>query len=131
MERWWLIDAEGKTLGRLATYIARLLMGKYKPTYTPYIDEPNFVVCVNAEKVAVTGGKEQKKFYKRYSGYHGGLKLIRFDRMRAEHPERIIYHAVSGMLPKNKLRARRLKRLKIYAGPKHPHQAQSPVKLEV
>lgn len=127
---WWLIDANGKTLGRLATHIVQLLMGKYKPTYLPWRDENNFVVCVNADKVVVTGKKGTDKFYKRYSGYPSGLKFVSLDHMRKEHPERIIYHAVKGMLPKNHLQARRLKRLKIYASPEHPHEAQSPVTLK-
>lgn len=128
--RWWIIDARGKTLGRLATRIAKILMGKDKPTYVPWKEEGDFVICVNASQVVVTGKKETDKFYKRYSGYPSGLKLIRLDRMRKEHPERIIYHAVRGMLPKNKLRARRLKKLKVYSGKEHPHKAQSPVPLE-
>ncbi|MCK4306742.1 50S ribosomal protein L13 [candidate division WOR-3 bacterium] len=131
MEKWWLVDANGRTLGRLATHIAKMLMGKDKSTYVPWRDDGDTVVCVNAEKVAVTGGKEEKKFYKRYSGYPSGLKFIRFDRMMEEHPERIIYHAVRGMLPKNRLRARRLNKLKIYRGSEHPHQAQAPTKLEI
>lgn len=129
--KWWLIDANGKTLGRLATCIAQILMGKNSPTYLPWKDEHNFVVCVNADKVVVTGKKEMNKFYKRYSGYPSGLKTIPLSRMRKEHPERIIYHAVSGMLPKNHLRAKRLRRLKVYAGVEHPHKAQSPVLLEI
>ncbi len=131
MNKWWLIDANGQSLGRLATYISRILIGKNKPTYVPWREDGDFVVCVNADKVVVTGGKEQKKFYKRFSGYPSGLKLIRFDRMMKEHPERILYHAVHGMLPKNKLRAKRLNKFKIYAGVEHPHKAQSPTKLEI
>ena len=127
---WWFVDAQDKILGRLATKIARVLMGKHKATYLPWKDEGNFVVCVNAEKIVVTGKKETDKSYKRFSGYPSGLKFIPLDRMRREHPDRIIRHAVRGMLPKNRLRARRLKRLKIYAGPEHPHEAQSPVVLE-
>jgi large subunit ribosomal protein L13 len=127
---WWFVDAQDKTLGRLATKVAQVLMGKNKSTYLPWKDEGDFVVCINAEKVVVTGQKETDKSYKRFSGYPSGLKFIPLDRMRREHPDRIIRHAVRGMLPKNRLRARRLKRLKIYAGPKHPHVAQSPVPLE-
>ncbi len=129
--RWWVIDLKDKVLGRVATNIATLLMGKYRvKEYLPYKDNGDFVICINAEKIKVTGKKEESKFYKRYSGYPSGLKFIRLDRMRKEHPERIIYYAVKGMLPKNKLRKRRLKRLKIYKGEKHPHQAQKPVKIE-
>jgi large subunit ribosomal protein L13 len=126
---WWLIDAENKVLGRLATQIATLLIGKSKPNYLPWKNDGDFVICINAEKVVVTGKKEKNKFYKRYSGYPSGLKIISLSRMRKEHPERLIYHAVSGMLPKNKLRAKRLRRLKVYAGPTHPHTAQRPIKI--
>lgn len=131
MNKWWLIDAENKILGRLATKIAQMLMGKNNPSYVPWKDEGDFVVCINVDKIRVTGNKEQAKVYTRYSGYPSGLKAIRLDRMRKEHPERIIQHAVSGMLPKNRLRKRRLKKLKVYAGPEHPHKSQNPVKLEV
>lgn len=132
MERkWWLIDAEGKILGRLASRIAKILMGKDKPHYVPWKDEGDFIVCINAEKVVATGNKEEDKLYKRYSGYPSGLKTIPLKRMRAEHPERIIHHAVRGMLPKNRLARHMLKKLKIYPGPNHPHQAQNPTLLEV
>ncbi|HID93149.1 MAG TPA: 50S ribosomal protein L13 [bacterium (Candidatus Stahlbacteria)] len=132
MERkWYLIDAEGKVLGRLASRIARILIGKDKPSYLPHIDGGDFVVCVNAEKVVVTGNKEKEKIYYRHSGYPGGIKGIPLERMRKEHPDRVIYYAVKGMLPKNKLAKRMLKRLKIYAGPEHPHTAQKPEPISV
>lgn len=124
--KWYLIDAEDKVLGRLASRIARILTGKDKPEYFPHIDSGDFVVCVNAEKVIVTGNKEKDKIYYRHSGYSGGIKGIPLERMRKEHPDRIIYHAVKGMLPKNKLAKRMLKRLKICAGSEHPHTAQKP-----
>ncbi|MBI4721612.1 MAG: 50S ribosomal protein L13 [Candidatus Stahlbacteria bacterium] len=128
---WVLIDAENQTLGRLATGIAQILMGKNKPTYVPWRDENNFVVCINADKIVVTGSKETDKLYKRFSGYPSGLKITSLNRMRKEHPEHIIHHAVSGMLPKNHLRDKRLKRFKIYTGSEHPHKAQSPVRITI
>ena len=123
-KRWYIVDAENKILGRLATRVARTLSGKNKVTYTPNIDGGDFVICTNAEKVTVTGTKEKDKYYSRYSGYQGGLKKIPFGKMKKEHPERIISHAVKGMLPKNKLGRRMLKRLKVYRGTNHPHAAQ-------
>lgn len=123
---WWLVDAEGKTLGRLATEIARLLMGKHKPIYTPHLDTGDFVVVVNAEKVVLTGNKWEDKIYYRHSGYPGGLKAIRARDLRDRFPERIVQLAVRRMLPKNKLGRRMFRRLKVYAGPSHPHQAQQP-----
>ena len=132
MERkWYLIDADNKVLGRLACRIARILTGKDKPDYLPYIDVGDFVVCINAAKVVITGNKEKDKIYYRYSGYPGGIKGVPLERMRKEHPDRIIYHAVKGMLPKNRLAKRMLKRLKIYAGPEHPHVAQRPEPINV
>ncbi|MDI6840993.1 MAG: 50S ribosomal protein L13 [bacterium] len=129
--KWWLIDANGKVLGRLAVRIAQLLIGKGKPSYVPWKDDGDFVICINASKVVVTGKKDKDKIYKRYSGYPSGLKTIPLNKMREEHPERIIYHAVHGMLPKNRLSRHRLKKLKVYKGPDHPHKAQKPILLEV
>ena len=129
--RWVLIDAEGKTLGRLATKIATLLRGKHRPYWTPNVAMGDFVVVVNADKIRVTGKKLEQKIYTRYSGYPGGLKKIPLDKMLATHPERVLEHAVKGMLPKGPLGRRLFKRLKVYAGPDHPHQAQRPEKLEV
>ncbi|MFO7811297.1 MAG: 50S ribosomal protein L13 [Candidatus Delongbacteria bacterium] len=128
--KWHIVDAEGKTLGRLATEIAYSLIGKNKPMYTPHIDLGDFVIVVNAEKVVLTGNKETSKKYFRHSGYVGSEKFIPVDKLRENHPERIISYAVSGMLPKNKMRDRRLKRLKVYAGPAHPHSAQTPQPLK-
>ncbi len=128
---WYLVDATGKTLGRLATEIARILMGKHKPTYTPHVDGGDFVVVVNAEKVFVTGKKLEKKIYYKHTLYPGGLKKMTLREMLEKKPEEVIRLAVRGMLPKNKLRDRRMKRLKVYAGPEHPHSAQNPKPIEL
>ncbi len=128
---WWEIDADGKVLGRLASRIAIILMGKHKPDYLPYLDIGDFIVVINAEKIKVTGSKLENKFYYRHSGYPGGLKSTTLKELLKKHPERVIMYAVKNMLPKNKLKKRRLKRLKIYAGSAHPHQAQKPQKVEV
>ncbi len=124
--KWYLIDAKGKTLGRLAARIAILLRGKHKPTFTPHIDTGDFVVVINADKVVFTGKKWKEKFYIHHSGYPGGLKSISAEKMREKHPERLITMAVQGMLPKNKLGRKLIKKLKVYAGDSHPHQAQMP-----
>ncbi len=123
---WYLVDASGQTLGRLAARIAVLLMGKHKPNYTPGVDMGDFVVVINAERIRVTGRKMENKIYYRHSGYPGGLKEIPLKDMLAKHPERVLQLAVKGMLPKNRLGRKMLKRLKVYAGPNHPHQAQNP-----
>ncbi len=128
---WYLIDAKGKTLGRIATRIAVLLRGKDKPTFTPNVDCGAFVVVVNAKHVKLTGGKLDKKKYYRHSGYIGGLKEISARKMLKEHPERVIVHAVKGMLPKSRLANRLITKLKVYADEEHPHKAQNPVKIEV
>lgn len=129
--KWYLIDAEGIILGRLASKCATILRGKDKPQYTPHVDTGDFVVVVNAEKIRVTGGKELKKEYFRHSGYPGGLKSETLQEALAKHPERVIEHAVKGMLPKTTVgRAQGLK-LKVYAGPDHPHAAQQPEKIEM
>ena len=129
--RWVLIDAEGKTLGRLATKIATLLRGKHRPDWTPNVAMGDFVVVVNADKIFFFNETATQKIYTRYSGYPGGLKKIPLEKMLATHPERVLEHAVKGMLPKGPLGRRLFKRLKVYAGPDHPHQAQRPEKLEV
>ena len=126
---WFIVDAEGQTLGRLASRIAPILKGKHKPTYMPHLDVGDFVVIVNAEKVRVTGHKLDQKFYHRHSGYPGGLTSISLRDQLAKHPERVLQSAIKGMLPKNKLGRRMLKKLKVYAGPEHPHQAQQPKQL--
>jgi large subunit ribosomal protein L13 len=128
---WLLVDAEGQTLGRLATQIADALRGKRKPTYTPHVDVGDFVVVVNAEKISVTGSKLREKMYYRHSGYPGGLKSRTLGEMLERRPEEVIRLAVRGMLPKNRLARRQIVKLKIYAGPEHPHEAQKPQKLEI
>ena len=128
---WLLVDAEGQTLGRLATQLADALRGKRKPVYTPHVDVGDFVVVVNAEKIAVTGSKLQEKLYYRHSGYPGGLKQRTLGEMLQRRPEEVIRLAVRGMLPKNRLARRQITKLKVYAGPEHPHEAQKPQKLEI
>jgi large subunit ribosomal protein L13 len=123
---WYVIDAAGQTLGRLSTQIATLLRGKHKPTYSPYLDGGDFVVIVNADKVVVTGRKVEQKMYYRHSGYPGGFKSMNYKRMMAEHPDRILRFAIKGMLPKTRLGRQQMTKLKIYAGPTHPHAAQQP-----
>ncbi len=125
--QWYVVDADGQTLGRLSTEIARLLMGKHKPTYAPHMDSGDFVIVVNAEKAVLTGKKEQDKIYYRQSGRPGGLKSQRAAEIRARHPERLVEYAVKGMLPKNKLGRQQFRKLKVYAGGEHPHQAQQPM----
>ena len=128
---WVLIDAEGATLGRLATKAAMILRGKNKPQYTPNADTGDFVVIVNADKVVLTGNKADQKRYWRYSGYLGGLKFESFREAMAKHPERVIEHAVKGMLPKTTLGRAQGMKLKVYAGPEHPHAAQNPTKIDL
>ena len=128
---WYLVDAEGQTLGRIATHIADTLRGKDKPQYTPHVDTGDFVVVVNAEKVAVTGNKLDDKRYYRHSGYPGGLRSRTLREQLERRPEEVIRKAVKGMLPRNRLARAQLRKLKIYAGPEHPHAAQEPVMLEV
>ncbi len=128
---WYVVDADGKTLGRLATEIARRLRGKHKPIYTPHVDTGDYIVVVNAEKVAVTGKKESDKIYYRHTGYIGNLKQETLSERRAKYPERIIETAVKGMLPKNPLGRAMFKKLKVYAGPEHQHAAQQPQPLEI
>jgi large subunit ribosomal protein L13 len=126
---WYMADANGQTLGRFATKVANVLMGKHKPAFTPGVDMGDFVVVVNCERVVVTGNKLEEKIYYRYSGYPGGLKETKLRDMLDKHPDRVIKSAVKGMLPKNKLGRKYLKKLKVYAGPDHPHEAQSPKPL--
>jgi len=128
---WYIVDAAGKTLGRLATEIAKILMGKHKVTYTPHVDNGDFVIVINADKIHVTGKKLDKKIYYKHTGYFGHLKEETLRQKLQKKPEELIYLAVKGMLPKNKLRKEMLKRLKVYAGPEHPHKAQNPKPLEV
>jgi large subunit ribosomal protein L13 len=123
---WYLVDADGKTLGRLATEVARVLMGKHKASYAPQVDTGDFVVVVNAEKIRLTGNKWSDKIYYHHSQYPGGLRETTAGQMVAKHPRRIVEHAVRGMLPKNRIGDRLIRKMKVYAGEKHPHQAQRP-----
>jgi large subunit ribosomal protein L13 len=123
---WYVVDATDQVLGRLATQIAGLLRGKHKPTFTPHIDSGDFVVVVNAEKIKLVGRKPEQKVYYRHSGYPGGIKATPYKMMLAKHPDRILRSAVKGMLPKNRMGRRLLTKLRIYAGPEHPHAAQQP-----
>lgn len=128
---WYVVDASGQTLGRLATQIAEVLRGKRKPEYTPHVDTGDFVVVINAEQVQVTGSKRTQKLYHRHSGYPGGLKTRTFTEMIERRPEEVVRLAVKGMLPRNRLARKQLTKLKVYAGPEHPHQAQQPKTLEI
>ncbi len=129
--KWYVVDAEGKVLGRLATRIASILRGKHKPTFTPHLDVGDHVVVLNAEKVHLTGRKLQNKQYRWHTGYIGGLREVSAEKMLKTHPERVIEWAVQGMLPKNRLGRSMVKKLKVYRGAAHPHQAQQPQALEV
>jgi large subunit ribosomal protein L13 len=128
---WYLVDASGKTLGRLASEIAHRLRGKHKPEYTPHVDTGDYIVVVNAERIRVTGNKRQDKMYHRHTGYIGNLKSINLDKLLGEHPERVIEHAVKGMLPKNPLGRAMFRKLKVFAGPEHCHHAQQPKALDL
>ena len=130
-KNWYVVDASNRTLGRVATQVAMRLRGKHKPIFTPHSDTGDFVVVVNADKVSLTGRKCDQKFYYRHSGYTGGLKQISARKLLAKRPEDMVRFAVRGMLPKNSLGRRQLKKLKIYSGPDHPHQAQQPQNLEM
>jgi large subunit ribosomal protein L13 len=128
---WYVVDATGQTLGRLSTQIANVLRGKRKPEYTPHIDTGDFVIVVNAERIVVTGNKRADKRYYRHSGYPGGLKVRTFEEMQARRPDHIIRLAVKGMMPRNRLARKQITKLKIYAGPDHPHVAQKPQPMEI
>jgi large subunit ribosomal protein L13 len=128
---WYVVDAEGKTLGRLATEVARRLKGKHKAEYTPHVDTGDYIVIINAEKVTVTGNKADNKMYYRHSGYPGGIKETNFNKLQVEKPEMIIEKAVKGMLPKNPLGRDMFRKLKVYAGSEHGHAAQQPIKLDI
>jgi large subunit ribosomal protein L13 len=129
--KWYVVDAEGKHLGRLATEIVRVLRGKNKPQYTPHVDVGDFIVVVNADRVAVTGRKAEQRVYRRHSGYPGGMKETSYEQMLARKPTEVLRKAVYGMMPKTRLARKQFKKLKIYAGPEHPHSAQDPQTLEV
>lgn len=124
--KWFVIDAEGKTLGRLASETASILRGKKKPTYTPFLDTGDYVIVINAEKIEVTGNKREDKIYKHHTGYPGGLREVTFEKLQAKRPDEIIRHAVKGMMPKGPLGRQMFKKLKVYAGPDHKHEAQKP-----
>jgi large subunit ribosomal protein L13 len=129
--KWYVVDAEGKHLGRLATEIVRVLRGKNKPQYTPHVDVGDFIVVVNADRVAVTGRKAEQRVYRRHSGYPGGMKETSYEQMHARKPTEVLRKAVYGMMPKTRLARKQFKKLKIYAGSEHPHAAQDPQTLEV
>ncbi len=129
-KKWYVIDAQDYVLGRLATKVASILRGKHKPTFAPHQDVGDYVIVINAEKIKVTGRKAEQKVYFHHSGYPGGAKFVPYKRMMEKHPERIIEHAVRLMLPKNALGRRIFKKLKVYAGPEHPHEAQKPEPLK-
>jgi large subunit ribosomal protein L13 len=129
--KWFVVDAQGQTLGRLATRIATVLRGKHKPVYTPHLDCGDYVIVVNADKIHVTGQKLEQKTYYRHSGYPGGLRQVSLRRQLQVHPDRVIEAAVRGMLPHNRLGRKMFKKLKVYAGPMHPHAAQQPTALEL
>lgn len=129
--KWYVVDAEGQTLGRLASEVAKVLRGKNKPNFTPHVDTGDFVIVINAEKVKVTGKKLTDKYYFRHSGYPGGTTFTTVAEMLAKFPTRVIEHAVKGMLPKNRLGAKMYRKLNVYAGAEHPHAAQKPEKMEL
>ena len=129
--KWYLVNAEGKVLGRLSTELAKILKGKNKPTYTPHVDTGDFVVVVNAGKVTLTGKKMKDKIYYRHTGYPGGIKEMNAEKLLAKKPTEMIRMAVKGMLPKNSLGRQMLRKLKVYAGPNHPHESQKPMPLEI
>ncbi|HHS50991.1 MAG TPA: 50S ribosomal protein L13 [candidate division Zixibacteria bacterium] len=129
--KWWVIDAEGLILGRMATKVARIIRGKEKPIYTPHLDTGDHVIVVNAEKIKVTGNKLETNVHKRFSGYPSGQRQTKWATVLEKNPERLVEHAVKGMLPKNRLGRRLFKKLHVYAGPQHPHQAQMPEALTI
>lgn len=129
--KWYVVDAEGMVLGRLASQVAAVLRGKNKPTFTPHFDTGDYVIVINADKVVLTGNKENQKEYKRYSGYTGGLKITKYKDMKKNHPERIVEHAIVGMLPHNKLGRQMAKKLRVYTGSDHKHEAQFPETLDL
>ena len=128
---WYVVDATGKTLGRLSTEIARRLRGKHKPVYTPHVDTGDYIVVINAEKIRVTGNKLKDKMYHRYTGYIGNLKSISLEKLLEEAPERALQYAVKGMLPRNSLGRKMLSKLRVFAGPEHKHEAQQPLPLDI
>ena len=128
-QKWYVVDARNEILGRLASKVAQVIRGKHKPIFAPHVDVGDYVIIINADKIRVTGRKAQQKKYTRYSGYPGGLREISYEEMLEKHPERILQHAIKGMLPKNRLGRKMFKKLKVYAGDQHPHSAQLPEQL--
>lgn len=128
--KWYVVDAKGKTLGRLASQVANILRGKHKPIFSPHVDTGDFVIIINAEEVRLTGKKKAQKMYRYHTGYPGGLKEIPYEKLLKEKPQKAVYEAVWGMIPHNRLGRKMVKKLKIYKGPEHKHQAQMPEKLE-
>jgi large subunit ribosomal protein L13 len=128
--KWYVVDAKGKTLGRLASQVASIIKGKHKPIYSPHMDTGDFVIVVNASEVHLTGKKREQKMYRHHSGHPGGLKEVSFERMIKEKPQKVVYDAVWGMIPHNRLGRKMITKLKVYGGPEHKHQAQMPEKLE-
>ena len=128
---WYMVDASGKTLGRLASEVAKRLRGKHKPEYTPHVDTGDYIIVINADQIKVTGAKTTDKVYYSHSGYPGGIKAITFEKLLAKHPEKVIEKAIKGMLPKNPLGRAMYRKLKVYAGSEHPHQAQEPKLLDL
>ncbi|MGQ9510210.1 MAG: 50S ribosomal protein L13 [Thermodesulfobacteriota bacterium] len=129
--KWYLIDANGKVLGRLASEVAKILRGKNKSIFTPHLDTGDFVIVVNAEKVFLTGSKKKDKIYYHHTGYPGGIREITAEKLLAKHPTELIWRAVKGMLPKNRLGRQMLRKLKVYSGPTHPHEAQNPIPIQL
>lgn len=130
-KKWYIVDAEDKILGRFSTEVAKILKGKHKPIYTPHVDTGDYVIIINAEKIKVTGKKSSQKLYRHHTGFIGGLKEVSYKSMMEKHPERILKHAIKGMLPKNSLGRQMLKKLKVYVGPEHKNEAQMPEVLEI
>lgn len=129
--KWYIIDAEGKTLGRLASEVAKILRGKHKPIYTPHVDTGDHVIIINAEKIVLTGKKLEQKYYRYHTGYPGGLREVPYRKLMAENPEKAVFLAVKGMLPKNRLGRKMIKKLRVYRGSEHNHQAQKPEIYEI
>ncbi|WP_427340489.1 50S ribosomal protein L13 [Caloranaerobacter sp. DY30410] len=129
--KWYIIDAEGKTLGRLASEVAKILRGKHKPIYTPHVDTGDHVIIINAEKIVLTGKKLEQKYYRYHTGYPGGLKEVPYKKLMAENPEKAVFLAVKGMLPKNRLGRKMIKKLRVYRDSEHKHQAQKPEVYEI
>lgn len=129
--KWYIVDARDEVLGRISSFIAKIIIGKHKPNYTPHVDTGDFIIVINADKVQLTGDKLDEKKYQDYTGYPGGLNEVSAGELLEEDPEKVISHSVKGMLPKNKLGDKMIKKLKVYAGEEHPHEAQQPVEIQI